>query len=188
MLLSAALGGALDGLLNYPIFNSDAHLIALLLSLSDVVYNPQWNASISEIFTAHCKRVKDRRQRQQQQKPERQGERSEEEPCDKEMRLTHSTFNPRLVPLDFTVHGLLACENYECLPQTRRYDYLQDVHLSLSMTFLLSVCCELIGVRMMDMYKTLLVVEDAFCDGSLVPMHKLLVSLTYGQECEKDDD
>lgn len=143
-------------------------------------YNREWSLCVSEIFAAHRRRVQNRACTEQQEQEEEQLQdrrQSKVEQSRGETKHTHWTFTPRLVPLDFTVNGLFAWDNYECLPVTRTTEHLQDVSLSLSMAFLLQICCELIDVDLEEMYWALHVVQGAFKEGTLVAIEKLLVAL-----------
>ena len=143
------------------------------LYFPDHAHNPNWNSSVSEIFARHCKRVK---HKQSEKEPDNQRQAK-----DGTGRLNSSNFVPRLVPFDFTEQGIQACENYKLLSRIKKLDSTDDIGISFSMKFLLSVCCELIDIRMDDMYRILFTVQGVFCEGTLMPLQKLLAALPHGQ-------
>lgn len=141
-------------------------------------FNPEFHASISEIF----KTSRERHQRKQQH-PENDASASIntcKSPAPPSICPAPPSFTPKLVPLSFLLshsETSRSFRDYRCLPHAQKKDHLLDIHLSHSLTFLVTICSELVGTSFNCLYKLLLVVEHSFARDGLQPLQRMMRAL-----------
>ena len=137
-------------------------------------FNPKFNITISEIFKTYRKKHQRKQQLQEEDKPTSATTSSEQN------HAAPPSFTPKMVPLSFFMKHSGTARSYKdhhLLPPTPKSDHLLDVHLPHSLTFLLTVCSEVVGTSLNDLYSLLLYVEGFSVKGTLHPLQKMMEAL-----------